>query len=269
MVSAPRRQVGCALVFEFLEPSVLALQIAPSEVISEQITVIGAPEPRIVNAAHGGRAHIVTADGGEVSIRYSANCVAAPPAPAAFFDDDVLSMLRQSRYCPSDVVGEYAIAEFGAARNADDLVDVIASWVFERITYESGVSGPTDSAVDTLLAGRGVCRDFAHLVITFCRALNIPARMVSVYAPGLMQMDFHAVAEVWRHDRWEVVDATRLAPRSSLVRIATGRDAADTAFAATISGDVELVSAEVFAVVDGDLPTDDHVTVAVLGIAGT
>ena len=266
-IVTPRRQVGCALVFEFLEPSVLALQVAASDVIAEEITVVGAPEPRIVGAAYGGRTHIITADAGEVSMRYSASCVTSPPAPAAFFDDEVLSMLRQSRYCPSDMVGEYAIAEFAAARDTEDLVDVIASWVFERIAYESGVSGPTDSAVDTLLAGRGVCRDFAHLVITFCRALNVPARLVSVYAPGLVQMDFHAVAEVWRHDRWEIVDATRLAPRSSLVRIATGRDAADTAFAATITGDIELTSAEVFAVVDGDLPADDHVTPAVLGVA--
>ncbi len=77
-------------------------------------------------------------------------------------------------------------------------------------------------------------------------------------------MDFHAVVEVWRNGRWEVLDPTRLAPRSSLVRIATGRDAADTAFAATLRGDVELVWTEVFAVVDGDLPFDDHEAVVTL-----
>lgn len=267
IVAAPRRNVGCALAFEFLEPSVLALQVAPPAVIEETISVVGAPAPRVVDAAHGGRVFIVTGESGAVSVQYSATCIAEPPPARSFFDDDVLTMLRQSRYCPSDLVVEFAIAEFGAQRRSDELVDVIASWVFERIAYESGSSGPTDSAVDTLLSGRGVCRDFAHLVITFCRALAVPARLVSVYAPGLVQMDFHAVAEVWRHDRWEVVDPTRLAPRSSLVRIATGRDAADTSFAATISGDIELTSAEAFAVVDGDLPLDDHVTPMGLGIA--
>ena len=79
-------------------------------------------------------------------------------------------------------------------------------------------------------------------MMAMCRALDVPARLASVYAPGVDPMDFHAVVEVWRNDRWDVIDATRMAPRSSLVRIATGRDAADTAFAATITGDVELVS---------------------------
>jgi transglutaminase-like putative cysteine protease len=262
---APRRNVGCSLAFEFLEPSVLALQVAPTVVLAETLTVVGAPEPVVVATTHGGRAAIITGEPGTISVRYSATCASeAAAAATTFFDDAVLTMLRQSRYCPSDLVVGLAMSEFGALRGDDGVVDAIASWVFERITYESGSSGPTDSAVDTLLTGRGVCRDFAHLVITFCRALGVPARLASVYAPGLAQMDFHAVAEVWRGDRWEVVDATRLAPRPSLVRIATGRDAADTSFAATIKGDVELLSADVFAVVDGDLPIDDHVSACVL-----
>src|SRR5690606_13899415 len=88
----------------------------------------------------------------------------------------------------------------------------------------------TDGAVSTLLSRRGVCRDFAHLVVAFLRALDVPARVVSVYAPGLTPMDFHAVAEAAIDGTWHVVDATGLAPRQSLLRIATGRDAADTAF---------------------------------------
>jgi transglutaminase-like putative cysteine protease len=249
-----------------LEPTVLALQIAPPRVDEETISVVGAAPAQVVAGAHGARVFIVRGERGTVSVRYSATCAAEPPESGSLLDDAVLTMLRQSRYCPSDLVVEFAAAEFGALRGSDELVDAIASWVFERIAYAAGSSGPTDSAIDTLLAGRGVCRDFAHLVVMFARALGVPARFASVYAPGLAQMDFHAVAEVWRHDRWEVVDATRLAPRSSLVRIATGRDAADTSFAATISGDVELTAAEVFAVVDGDLPLDDHVTPAVLGV---
>lgn len=127
-----------------------------------------------------------------------------------------------------------------------------------RLRYELGGSAPLDTAVETLLSGQGVCRDFAHLTIALCRAVGVPARLVSVYAPGLSPMDFQAVAEVAAGGRWEVVDATRLAPRSSLVRIATGRDAADTAFATTTDGSAELLTYQVTAFTDTDLPSDDH-----------
>ena len=82
------------------------------------------------------------------------------------------------------------------------------SWVGTRLNYVPGSSDPIDGAVDTLLAGPGVCRDFAHLVVALLRAVNVPARVVSVYAPGLYPMDFHAVAEAFVEGQWRVVDAT-------------------------------------------------------------
>ena len=88
----------------------------------------------------------------------------------------------------------------------------------------------------------------------------MPARLASVYAPGLFPMDFHAVAEVATGNRWEVVDATRLAPRQSLLRIATGRDAGDTAFSTTLEGSAELLTSLVTAFVHGDLPIDDTIS---------
>jgi transglutaminase-like putative cysteine protease len=97
-----------------------------------------------------------------------------------------------------------------------------------------------------------------------CRALDMPARCVSVYAPGLWPMDFHAVAEVHVDGRWQVVDATYLAPRQSLVRIATGRDATDTAFLTTIAGDMQLLDVVVRASVDGELPRDSYADVVTL-----
>ena len=103
-----------------------------------------------------------------------------------------------------------------------------------------------------------MCRDFAHLAITVLRALDVPARLVAAYAPGLSPMDFHAVVEAFVEGRWWVLDATRLAPRPSLLRIATGRDAADTAFLTVIDGEATLEVAEVEAFTDGDLPADDH-----------
>ena len=119
-----------------------------------------------------------------------------------------------------------------------------------------GSSDPIDGAVDTLLAGAGVCRDYAHLVVALLRAVNVPARVVSVYAPGLSPMDFHAVAEAFVDGHWRVVDGTLLAPRQTLVRIATGRDAADIAFLDNHKGSITLNQFEVRAIVDGDLPGD-------------
>jgi transglutaminase-like putative cysteine protease len=136
--------------------------------------------------------------------------------------------------------------------------------VGSHLAYVPGASAPTDGAVQTLLDRQGVCRDYAHLVIALLRGLDVPARLVSVYAPGLSPMDFHAVAEAWVDGEWHVVDATALAPRQSLVRIATGRDASDTAFLSSLGGAVTVASMRVTAVVD-ELPTDDVTSFVSLG----
>ena len=126
-----------------------------------------------------------------------------------------------------------------------------------RLVYTSGASRPVDTAVDTLLAGQGVCRDYAHLTITLLRALEIPARLVAVYAPGLSPMDFHAVVEADVDGTWCVVDSTRLAPTSSLVRICSGRDAADTAFLSLFGGVAQFRTMTVTATTAGALPAPD------------
>ena len=126
------------------------------------------------------------------------------------------------------------------------------------------VNVSTDGAEQTLLARRGVCRDYAHLVIALLRALDVPARMVAVYAPGLSPMDFHAVAEAWVDGAWWTVDATRLAPRQSMLRISTGRDAADIAFLTNHWADLSLTRMEVLAIVD-ELPSDDGTQLVQLG----
>ena len=136
------------------------------------------------------------------------------------------------------------------------LLEKVSAWVGSRLNYVPGFSDPIDGAVDTLLAGAGVCRDYAHLVVAMLRAVNVPARVVSVYAPGLYPMDFHAVGEAFVDGQWRVVDGTLLAPRQSLVRIATGRDAADIAFLDNHKGTITLDRIVVSAIVDGDLPTD-------------
>ena len=151
-------------------------------------------------------------------------------------ESDLLEYRRPSRYCPSDKLLATAAREFGDIGDDAKLVAAVTAWVHDRLIYTSGSSGPTDDAVDTLLLGEGVCRDYAHLVLSLLRARDVPARLAAVYAPGLDPMDFHAVVEAWVDGAWRLVDATGLAPRESMLRIATGRDAADTAFMTTHCG---------------------------------
>lgn len=213
---------------------------------------------------HGTRLHHAARLGpGRLRVAYAATVTGtAPPAPVA--DVDLIRYVRPSRYCEADRLGAFARGEFGGLHGAD-LLDAVSSWVGSRVAYIAGWSRPTDGAVTTLLGQQGVCRDFAHLVIALLRACDVPARLVSVYAPGLAPMDFHAVAEAHVDGEWRALDATCLAPRSAMVRIATGRDAADTAFLSTTGDPVWMGDLEVVAVVEGDLPTDDLTRPARLG----
>jgi transglutaminase-like putative cysteine protease len=210
---------------------------------------------REIATPHGGRLHQLAATPGQLVIAYSATVDGTVPAPDTS-DLDLLSYRRPSRYCPSDRFLATAAAEFGKIDDTGELVRSVARWVHDRLIYQGGSSGPTGDAVDTLLLGEGVCRDYAHLVLSLLRARDVPARLVAAYAPGLFPMDFHAVVEAWVDGTWRVVEATRLAPRASLLRIATGRDAADTAFLSVHHGTANLVGVEVGAVVD-ELPVDD------------
>jgi transglutaminase-like putative cysteine protease len=266
------RHVGCHLGFDVSGSGVtVVLQVAPARpaAIREERLVVAVDGQSVegivteVEGPHGGRLHVVRADPGALTIDYESAvrpvvASADDRGPADRIDPDALTYLRQSRYAPSDELIGFARTELGHLPPDAERPAAIASWVFERFAYTPGASGPLDTAVDTLLSGAGVCRDYAHVTVALCRALEIPARLVAVYAPGLGPMDFHAVVEARVDGRWEVLDATRLAPRSALVRIATGRDAADTAFVTTLDGEAELTASEVFAVIEGDLPADDH-----------
>lgn len=151
--------------------------------------------------------------------------------PVAQLPFDVIAHLYPSRYCPSDRLGRFAWRQFGDIATGHEKVEAICNWIFDNVDYLAGTSDPSTSAHDTFTLRAGVCRDFAHLGITFARALGIPARFVSAYAAELVPQDFHAVFEAWLGDRWYLFDATRLCPIDGIVRIAVGRDAADSAFA--------------------------------------
>jgi transglutaminase-like putative cysteine protease len=211
---------------------------------------------------HGSRLHEFAAGPGSMVVEYSATVDGrAEAAPAD--DLDPIIYLRPSRYCESDSLLPTARYEF-AGLSGHELLTAVTLWVWERLAYVPGSSLVTDGAARTLMARRGVCRDYAHLVIALLRALDVPARMVAVYAPGLTPMDFHAVAEANIDGQWWVVDATRLAPRQSMLRISTGRDAADIAFLTNHRADLILNRLEVLAIVDS-LPTDDSQQLIQLG----
>jgi len=257
-----KREVGVELDVEITAPGTLEFQIAvaphPGTSVYESLSFLldgYAIQPMEISGVHGNRIHKFDAPVGNLRVRYAATIVGRT-APAPITEYDLSMYLRPSRYAEADKFYGFAATEFGNYVDSATLLEKVSLWVGSRLNYVPGSSDPIDGAVDTLLAGAGVCRDFAHLVVALLRAVNVPARVVSVYAPGLYPMDFHAVAEAFVDGRWRVVDGTLLAPRQTLVRIATGRDAADIAFLDNHRGVIILSRLEVTAVVDGDLPRD-------------
>jgi len=167
-----------------------------------------------------------------------------PQIPPAELPPDVLPYIYPSRYCESDKLTRLALYEFGNFPTGFSQVTAICNYVRDNIEYLPGSTCQSTSAHNTVTERTGVCRDFSHLAIAFCRALSIPARFVSGYAIDLNPPDFHAHFEAYLGGRWYIFDPTRLSPQTSFVRIGTGRDAADTSFA-TIFGNVQFLSMKV------------------------
>lgn len=263
-----KRSVTAHLELELYDNVDLIFSVAVAEdadVSTESFEISSggvAYEPREIIGRHGTRLHRLVGKPGRWTIDYRAE-VEGRADQRPIDELDLIEYRRPSRYCESDTLMPTALAEFSGL-SGKQLLDGVSSWVGERLRYVPGASQPTDGAVATLLARQGVCRDYAHLVIALLRGLDVPARLVSVYAPGLSPMDFHAVAEAYVDDVWHVVDATRLAPRQSLVRIATGQDASETAFLTNSGGRLDLRELWVTTLVD-DLPIDDLTQLAVLG----
>lgn len=206
----------------------------------------------------GSRVHVIDAQAGDVEVAYRAEVDSARSvAGAALTEEQELVFRRPSRYCPSDRMAGLAAAEFGSLEPRD-AVGEVEKWLHDTLTYVPGATDSDDDALHPLLTRTGVCRDFAHLGISMCRALGIPARYVAVYAPGLDPMEVHAVFEAAVEGTWYVFDGTRLAPRQSLVRMATGRDAADTALLTSLGGLTDSFSAHLTVTTSGDLPVDDR-----------
>ena len=165
---------------------------------------------------------------------------------------EVIRYLLPSRYCDSDKIQDFASQQFGYFINGVDRVIAICNWVHHNIRYVTGSGRPDLSASDAMARGFGVCRDFAHVAIALCRAVNIPARYVTGHLPDIgcydpgSPMDFHAYLEVYLEEQWCAFDARFNTPRIGRVKIAHGLDAADCAFATTF-GDARLSSIQVWA----------------------
>ncbi|TWP48045.1 transglutaminase family protein [Lentzea tibetensis] len=166
----------------------------------------------------------------------------APEIVPADLPDDVLLYTLASRYCLSDVLGDEAWSRFGSHPPGYRRVQHICQYVHDYLRFSYGGSTALSTSADVNASGIGVCRDFAHLAISFCRALNIPARYVFGYLPDLdvppdgAPMDFAAWMEVWLGDRWWTFDPRNNTPRKGRVVIGRGRDAADVAMATTYGG---------------------------------
>ncbi|WP_152049910.1 transglutaminase-like domain-containing protein [Tautonia marina] len=239
-----RLAVRVAATYELQDESFGCLMVEPSlsgerhRVVEEDLTTSPTRSCVLGRDLYGNPQRHFIAPKGRFSFAFSATVEVEPNAeipedavehPAQDLPPETLIYTLPSRYCESDVLSRMAQSEFGDLAPGAGQVRAIADWVRSRVEYRYGTTGPTTSARGTAIDRVGVCRDFAHLVIAFCRALDIPARYVSGYALGLEPPDFHGYVQVFLGGAWHNVDATFAGVRPALVPIAVGRDATDVA----------------------------------------
>jgi len=157
------------------------------------------------------------------------DCLNLPVIPPHQLPGETVQYLMASRYCPSDQFQTFVETEFGGAEGGAKVI-AMRDWIARHFAYVPGVSDSETTALHTFVKRQGICRDYAHVMITFARAAGIPARIASVYAVDVEPPDFHAVAEVFLGGEWHLVDATGMAKERDMAKIGIGRDAADIAF---------------------------------------
>ncbi len=240
--------VGCTLGIETQQPLSAILQVAPSgsdlQIRSERWDTRGDHHGYI--DAFGNRCERITIPAGPSRIVYDAEVQLAhsgrdllapgtPETPIMEMPDPQIVYLMPSRFCLPDELGNEAWQRFGDLAPGWERVQAIVDFVHNHIEWIAGASNPWTTAVDVFRAGRGVCRDFAHLAISFCRALNIPARYVCGYIPEIEvpqpaePMDFAAWFEVYLDGGWYTFDARNNRQRVGRVVVGRGRDAVDVA----------------------------------------
>ena len=254
--SRVRLRYSVDLRYDLAGPAEFLLNVhaaqTPRQVVSEETFEIRPHEPAAVGAdpVTSNRVAAFAARSAQVAVRYAAqvdiehrivdpaHVVAESPAALPV---SALLFLYPSRYCQADLVQQHAWDLFGRMPRCYAQVLAVRDWVRASLAFRTGVSRTSTTAVDTLRDGAGVCRDFAHTMIAYCRALNFPARFVTGVDygadPALGPPDFHAYVEVFLGGVWYAFDPTGISPVTGLVRIGTGRDAAEVSFA-TIFGPV-------------------------------
>jgi transglutaminase-like putative cysteine protease len=277
-----RLQTFTQLAYEVYAPggdfvfSIEAARTRCQSIVSESLQLSQQqPAHAYTDPATGTRTFRVQAEPGPLTVRYDAvldlahhRADPAGLAETALHDlpGEVLPYLYPSRYCPSDRLLNFAGQQFGQLAPGYGRARAIRDWVNQHVTFRSNSSDSTTWALDTLVDRVGVCRDFAHLMVALCRAVNLPARVASGMDfganPLLGPTDFHAYVEVYLQGGWYLFDPSGTAIPMGFVRFATGRDAADIAFA-TIFGNVRalqpLVGIEAVPNGEGRLVMPEHV----------
>jgi transglutaminase-like putative cysteine protease len=250
--------VGCTLGYQILSPAahftfnILVNTDAQQRILSENVVCMPEVPSERVASSKGNRVLRADAPTGLFELRYNAIVeVARPPLPVDVKLDhpgrlplSILTYMLPSRYCESDRFTQIALELFGKIDNRTEQVWEICRWVDANLEYKPGATDSRTSAWDVWTLRKGVCRDYTHLAIAFCRALNIPARYVGNYAAGLEPMDFHAGFEAYLGNAWYLFDPSdQIAPENTVV-IARGRDAANAALT-TIFGRVQVTQVKV------------------------
>jgi transglutaminase-like putative cysteine protease len=252
-------EVGCQLNFDAVAPTPILLMLRPrsgsEQWVSRETYLLEPFVPATEHTdSHGNLCQRLVTPVGAFSVRTEAWVETsdeifvepgAPFTPVEFIPDWILEYILPSRYCQSDQLYDLANqigADFGLGY---DRVEAIRDWIHHQIEYKYGTSDASTSAMDIAQQRVGVCRDFAHLGIALCRALNIPARMVVGYLDRLEPMDLHAWFEAYLNQRWYTFDPTQSQPRGNRVAIAYGRDAADVALT-TQFGPLTLTNMQVW-----------------------
>lgn len=261
-------RVGCELAYDTVAETSFLLDVLPQVegeqiLVGEKLTLGQDMKAEFMLNSHGNRLLRVLLPPGRTQIRHdalvrtpatydqagidSAQALAPESLPPA-----ALRYTLPSRYCESDKLSAFAWQTFGDTPPGYERVKAVSDWVHANIEYRFGSGHPDLSAMDIYQRRYGVCRDFAHLTIALCRALNLPARYVTGHLPDIgyidpgTAMDFHAYAEVFLGGRWYAIDARYNVPRIGRVKISHGLDAVDCAFG-TSFGQVVLSHFEVWA----------------------
>ncbi len=253
--------IGCDMLYSVRQQTVFLFQITSAttehqRVVSQDVNISPYLEVEsFQTGTEGNVLHRVIVNPCEMRVHYRARMEMVPAVVSAVqvgetamaeMPPEVLTYLNPSRYCESDLLARFAYEEFGHLQRGYSRVQAICNWVFAQLDYTPGSTIGTTTAADVLLQRTGVCRDYAHLAITLCRGVGIPARYVAGYAVNLQPPDFHGFIEAFLDGQWYLFDPTRLSLVSGLVRIGVGRDAADVSFA-TINGDARLEEKSVWA----------------------